>query len=175
MMLRLGNNTILLALCIMLLQRGRTWALEATEQLEEHNTSLRGGRDLRRSHCGDVVCPAVTCNEGCTAVMPQGECCPQCKCKGQFCQEELCDVVDCLPGYHPYAEPGTCCVNQCKPGEGEACGSKRCEPGLICCNVSSKFIDFVSRKVELHHLTGSGSSPYILSFFFYLYHSTVES
>ena len=130
MMIRLGNNTIFLALCSMLLQRGRTWALE--EQLEGHNKLLRGGRDLRREDpnpnpkpkpnrredCSTVVCPALSCNEGCVAHKPDGECCEQCRCKGQLCDYSQCDVVDCLPGYYPYAEPGTCCEDDCKAGEG---------------------------------------------------------
>ena len=52
------------------------------------------------------------------------------------CSDVICDVVDCLPGYYPYGPPGQCCQDQCRAGEGEVCGSTRCDPGLVCCNES---------------------------------------
>ena len=54
------------------------------------------------------------------------------------CSDVVCDVVDCLPGYYPYGPPGQCCQDECRAGDGEVCGSTRCDPGLVCCNVSFK-------------------------------------
>lgn len=110
------NSTILLTLIlcsIVLLQGGRTWALEASEQLvEEDNNSLRGGgRDLRKIDCSNKLCPALLCEEGCTLFKPQGQCCDECKCKGNT-------------------------------NDRVKCGKTRCAPGLVCCNVSLKFHRF---------------------------------